>query len=149
MRILTIGLVIVSLGLAACSEEDLPQNPLEDGLFGGNIFDMGLFGSGGGGIINPDIPQVLIDESNTTQTVTRDDRYDLTVSGSENDITIAPNSEIRNMLVSGDRNVIEFESGTTVEDLDITGRNNVVRVPDGSGIVIDNDSGSDNSFEVI
>jgi len=147
MRILTLSLLILSLGVSGCSEEDTLANPLEDGLFGGSIFDMGLFGSGG--IIDPDVTQVLIDASNTTQTVNRDDRYDLTVSGSENEITIASNSDIRNMLVSGDRNVIEFNSGTTVEDLDITGRNNVIRVPDGSGIVIDNDSGSDNSFEVI
>jgi hypothetical protein len=148
MRILTLTLLILTLGASGCSEDDAAfGNPLEDGLFGGNIFDMGLFGSEG--IIDNSVPQVLIDESNTTQTVTRNDQYDLTVSGSENVITIAANSEIRNMLVSGDRNQIDFRSGTTVEDLDISGRNNAITEPDGSGIVVDNDSGSDNSFSVI
>jgi hypothetical protein len=145
MRILTLTLLILALGASGCSEDDAGLgNPLEDGLFGGNIFDMGLFGSGG--IIDNSVPQILIDESNTTQTVTRGDQYDLTVSGSDNVITIAANSEIRNMLVSGDRNTIDFRSGTTVEDLDISGRNNTITVPDGSGIVVDNNSGSDNTF---
>ncbi|MEA3410649.1 MAG: DUF3060 domain-containing protein [Pseudomonadota bacterium] len=143
MRILTTALLLLFLGAAGCSEDDAFDNPLEDGLFGGNIFDMGLFGSGE--IIDNSVTEVLIDASNTTQTVNRDDRFDLTVSGSENDITIDSNSDIRNMLVSGDRNSITFRGGSKVEDLDCSGNNNTIIVPEGLDIVIDNENCSDNS----
>ena len=165
-RLLTASLC---LALAACSDQDQGiQNPFDNGLlgqkldpdqiFGGTLDKNDIFGSGNllgdllgggrtGGDTGENLTRLTITATGVTQTIDRRDRYDLTVSGSDNVLTIGEDNDIRKLLVSGDRNTITVGQRARVETLELTGFNNLVRVPAGSGITIARDTGADNTLE--
>lgn len=154
--------------LSGCAEEDRPADPFENGLFGENLGSDGvfggtlegddvlgggsffdeLFGGGGNGATEGEtVAAVSVTTSAVTQTIDRSDRYDLTISGSDNVVTVGEDNDIRTLLVSGDRNTVTVGRGTAVETLEFTGFNNLVRVPQGSGIRVARDTGADNTLE--
>jgi serine/threonine protein kinase len=58
-------------------------------------------------------------------------RFDLTVSGVGNTVTVAANQRIRSLDISGPGNVVRVGVGTTIETGTISGPGSTLRVPEG------------------
>ncbi len=165
-------LLTATLVLVGCAEDgQTVQNPFENGFFGGKLGTNGLLPGGtvgkadllgGGSFFDSFLPssarggntsdtetvaQVIVSSTGATQTIDRSDRYDLTVSGADNVLTVGDDNDVRKLLVSGDRNTVTVGRGTQVETLELTGFNNLIRVPSSSGITIARDTGADNTLE--
>lgn len=77
---------------------------------------------------------VTVSDSDTTQVIDENEIFNLTISGSNNNVTIRSGNSIENLLLSGSSNILTIETDTTVADFQVAGDDNTIYVPVGSGI---------------
>ena len=89
-------------------------------------------------IIDLNTKQISVTGSDTETTIDESEEYNLSITGSNNIVTIKNNNIVKRLKLSGRNNLLTIGDNTSVEDFDVSGSDNTIYVPVNSGISFSN-----------
>lgn len=104
---------------------------------------LALAGCGGG---SDEGSRYVLDGVSVKRTVNKTETYDIEVTGTDCELTVAANNTVKRLQITGVSNKVVVEAGTQIEVVDFVGHNNRVSVPAGFKTRLIN-SGSGNKIE--
>ena len=99
---------------------------------------------GGVGEIKDNGSLVTVDGVDITTTVDKTVSFDIAISGTKDDVTIAPKNAVLTMTISGTNNDVVISPGATVNNIVLNGVDNTLYLPVGYSPAI-SQSGTGNS----
>lgn len=119
---------------------------IKPGLWRRGVLLLGVLALAGCGGGSDEGSRYLLDGISVKRTVNKTETYDIEVTGTDCELTVAANNTVKRLLITGVSNKVMVEAGTQIEVIDFAGRSNTVYVPKGFKTRVVN-SGGDNKVE--